>query len=83
MPCTKAGPPIARPPRFNTCVMVKPPPMLTADTSTAAAARACAAERGTMPPPASTMPPTAVRPEMALVTDMSGECRAGVTPHTV
>ena len=26
------------------------------------------------------MPPTAVRPEMALVTDMSGECSAGVTP---
>lgn len=22
-------------------------------------------------------------PEIALVTDMSGECRAGVTPHTV
>jgi len=22
-------------------------------------------------------------PEMALVTDMSGECKAGVTPHTV
>lgn len=31
----------------------------------------------------STIPPTAVRPEMALVTDMSGECRAGVTPQTV
>jgi len=24
-----------------------------------------------------------VRPEMALVTDMRGECRAEVTPHTV
>ncbi|TNN71364.1 hypothetical protein EYF80_018442 [Liparis tanakae] len=23
------------------------------------------------------------QPEMALVTDMSGECRAGLTPHTV
>ena len=31
----------------------------------------------------STMPPTAVRPEMAFVTDISGECSAGVTPHTV
>ena len=31
----------------------------------------------------STMPPTAVSPEMAFVTDIRGECRAGVTPHTV
>ena len=29
------------------------------------------------------MPPTAVTPEMALVTLMRGECRAGVTPQTV
>jgi len=28
------------------------------------------------------MPPTAVMPEMALVTDMSGECSAGRTPLT-
>jgi len=28
------------------------------------------------------MPPTAVMPEMALVTDMSGECSAGGTPST-
>lgn len=28
-------------------------------------------------------PPTAVIPDMALVTDISGECKAGVTPHTV
>lgn len=31
----------------------------------------------------STIPPTAVSPEMALVTDMRGEWSAGVTPHTV
>ena len=31
----------------------------------------------------SSMPPTAVRPLMALVTLMRGECSAGVTPHTV
>lgn len=47
---------------LHTCVMVKPPPTLTADTSTASAARACAALPGSQPPPASTMPPTAVRP---------------------
>lgn len=28
-------------------------------------------------------PPTAVIPEIAFVTDMRGECKAGVTPHTV
>lgn len=38
---------------------------------------------GRRPPPATTMPPTAVKPEMAFVTDMSGECNAGVTPQTV
>ena len=31
----------------------------------------------------SSKPPTAVKPEMALVTDMRGLCRAGDTPHTV
>ena len=36
-----------------------------------------------MPPPISASPPTAVIPEMAFVTDMSGECRAGTTPQTV
>jgi hypothetical protein len=49
----------------------------------AAPASVCAVLPGTRPPPASTMPPTAVSPEMALVTDMRGECRAGETPHTV
>lgn len=29
------------------------------------------------------MPPTAVMPEMALVTDIRGEWRAGTTPQTV
>ena len=63
--------------------MVKPPPMFTALVSTAAAASVCATLSGSKPPPSSRMPPTAVRPEMALVTDISGECSAGVTPHTV
>ena len=45
--------------------------------------RACEGVSGSSPPPMSSMPPTAVRPLMALVTLMSGECSAGVTPHTV
>jgi hypothetical protein len=71
------------PHRALACVMVKPPPMLTAEATIAPAASVWAGVLGSRPPPASTMPPTAVRPEMALVTDMRGECRAGVTPHTV
>jgi hypothetical protein len=43
----------------------------------------CGAVSGNAVPPISNIPPTAVMPEMALVTDMSGEWRAGVTPHTV
>jgi hypothetical protein len=43
----------------------------------------CGVVSGTIEPPISNIPPTAVMPDMALVTDMSGECRAGVTPHTV
>lgn len=65
------------------CVMVNPPPMLIADVSTAAVARVCATESGNTPPPISSMPPTAVRPEIAFVTLISGECSAGVTPQTV
>jgi hypothetical protein len=43
----------------------------------------CGVVSGNVVPPISNIPPTAVMPEMALVTDMSGEWRAGVTPHTV
>ena len=43
----------------------------------------CRVLEGMMPPPISNMPPAAVIPEMALVTDMRGEWRAGVTPQTV
>lgn len=64
-------------------MIVKPPPMLTADVSTAAVARLCATDVGNTPPPSSSMPPTAVSPDMALVTDIRGECSAGDTPHTV
>mmetsp|Transcript_42886 Transcript_42886/g.81801 ORF Transcript_42886/g.81801 Transcript_42886/m.81801 type:complete len:294 (-) Transcript_42886:1086-1967(-) len=64
-------------------VITKPPPMLTADTSTASAARAWAGVSGRKPPPTHRSPPMAVTPEMALVTDMRGECSAGVTPITI
>merc|ERR1712168_1385900 len=38
---------------------------------------------GTYPPPMRRRPPTAVIPEIALVTDMRGEWRAGTTLQTV
>jgi hypothetical protein len=37
---------------------------------------------GKYPPPKIRRPPTAVIPEMALVIDIKGVCKAGVTPHT-
>lgn len=37
---------------------------------------------GSRPPPMRVIPPTAVMPETAFVTDMSGECSAGLTAHT-
>ena len=62
--------------------MTKPPPILIIDTNTAAAASQCAGVAGMRPPPIVTSPPTAVRPLMALVTDMRGEWSAGVTAAT-
>ena len=56
--------------------------MLTAEMPVAVAASSSAVVDGTMPPPIAYMPPTAVMPEMAFVTAMSGECSAGTTPHT-
>ena len=38
---------------------------------------------GITPPPKHRRPPAAVKPEMALVTDMSGVCKAGLTDHTL
>ena len=64
-------------------VMMNPPAMLTEEMSVATAAKACAVECGIRPPPITQRPPAAVRPEMALVTLMSGEWSAGATPHTV
>ena len=48
----------------------------------AVAASHWAVVTGTRPPPIRSMPPAAVMPEIAFVTDMSGECSAGVTLHT-
>lgn len=57
--------------------------MLTLEMNAARAASDVMVSLGIYPPPISSIPPTAVTPEIALVTDMRGECRAGVTPHTV
>eukprot|EP00959_Pyramimonas_sp_CCMP1952_P069500 1450608-Pyramimonas_sp.AAC.1 len=56
--------------------------MLRAETNTAVAASHWAGPSGTRPPSIMSRPPTAVMPLMALVTDIRGECSAGVTPHT-
>mmetsp|Transcript_56778 Transcript_56778/g.177823 ORF Transcript_56778/g.177823 Transcript_56778/m.177823 type:complete len:284 (-) Transcript_56778:250-1101(-) len=63
-------------------VMTKPPTTFTMETNTAIAARTCGPVLGRKPPPVSASPPTTVRPLMALVTDISGECSAAVTPAT-
>ncbi len=56
--------------------------MLTVETNTAAAANAQQNEFGAYPPPKSKIPPAAVKPEIAFVTDINGVCKAGTTPHT-
>lgn len=63
-------------------VMINPPVILIDDTSVAIAAREVWVLSGNMPPPINTSPPAAVIPDMALVTLIRGEWRAGVTPHT-
>ncbi len=57
--------------------------MLIDEMNAAERARVCGIVWGRSPPPMTHKPPAAVMPEIAFVTDMSGECRAGVTPHTV
>mmetsp|Transcript_9299 Transcript_9299/g.22847 ORF Transcript_9299/g.22847 Transcript_9299/m.22847 type:complete len:355 (+) Transcript_9299:2167-3231(+) len=60
-------------------VTIKPPTIFTADIEVAVAARRSVP----MPPfPSNIIPPSAVAPEIALVTDMSGVCRACATPIT-
>ena len=60
---------------------VKPPPMFTDDAMTADKPRTYAHVCGSKPPPNMSMPPTAVSPEMALVTDiwkLGGGCGGGL-----
>jgi hypothetical protein len=64
-------------------VTTKPPAMLTEDKRTATEANACGIEPGKYPPPKIKSPPTAVIPEIALVIDISGVCKAGETPQTL
>ena len=54
-------------------VMINPPVMLIDETRVARAAKEVAVLLGSIPPPINTNPPAAVMPDMALVTDMSGE----------
>lgn len=61
---------------------MKPPKMLTAESVTAAAPSISPEVDGRMPPPMIAPPPSAVVPEIAFVTAISGECSAGATPHT-
>lgn len=60
----------------------KPPEMLIVEIRTAPAPINSDVVCGTRPGPNRYMPPTAVSPEIALVTAMSGECSAWVTPRT-
>ena len=60
-----------------------PPPMLMEEMKAAPRANAWGVLDGVKPPPIRQRAPAAVVPEIAFVTDMRGECRAGVTPHTV
>ena len=63
-------------------VTTKPPAMLTDEIRTDNEANACGKDPGKYPPPRISKPPTAVIPEIALVIDIKGVCKAGVTPHT-
>merc|ERR1719378_722884 len=56
--------------------------MLIDETKAAMAARPCAVFVGRVLPPMRSKPPAAVIPDTALVTDIKGEWRAGVTPQT-
>jgi hypothetical protein len=65
-----------------------PPAILTKDKVVATAPIQCAGESGIRlvlewsPEAKRSMPPMAVQPEMAFVTAINGECKAGATPHT-
>lgn len=55
------------------CVTVNPPPMLMEEMKAAMADKDSMVFVGVYPPPIRRSPPTAVIPEIALVTDISGE----------
>ena len=61
---------------------MKPPAILPEDIKTAEAPKSYPTEPGKNPPPKIKSPPAAVSPDIALVTDISGVWRAGVTDHT-
>jgi hypothetical protein len=63
-------------------VTKNPPQILTDEIKTDNEARNCGILCGKYPPPRISKPPTAVIPDMALVMDMRGVWRAGVTPQT-
>ncbi len=53
-------------------VTKKPPAILTDETKTATEAKNCGTECGKTPPPNIKRPPAAVKPEIALVSDIKG-----------
>lgn len=63
-------------------VITKPPATFTLASSTAKAPSVCGIVPGKYPPPITKRPPIPTIPDIALVTLMSGECKAGATPHT-
>ncbi len=62
------------------CVTTKPPKMFTLASVTAMKPKPIA--QPLVPRPVASMAPTTMTDEIALVTDISGECSAGVTFHT-
>ena len=71
------------------CVTMNPPKMLTAARPVATTPSHCAVDSEPAAPtsssgaiPSAMRAPTTMIPEMALVTDISGVCSAGVTDHT-
>ena len=67
--------------------VTKKPPKILTEANVSATRPSARAQSGPVSLPASATPtassaPTTITDEMALVTDMSGVCSAGVTDHT-